>query len=523
MADIIAGRWAIVILSPKMILSKKFINNVIRKPEMSHCILSVVVDEAHVISHWGSGFRKKYGTLGVLRTLLPKGTPVVAMSATLAGDLEFLIPKGRRRADEVPKGFIYADNVSGGLDMVDYLDGLLPTELQGMGLIQPYNAGLSKECHDLVMGLFKVGIMRILVCTDAAGMGCNIPDIDIVVQLKLTATVSAFVQRAGRAAHMPGQTGLAVLLVEKSIYNADLDKGGQDKQKTKGKKTIRQSSNYPKAKTKEYVIKCGVRRGAYGGLFDEVATGVDVPVDVSSIDEAPTVPCCDVCNPELLNHTHPAPPQPNSWKTAASYEAINPTTKSSLTEWHTKIWNRDFDDAIFSPAGILSDGALKKLASMASPIENLIGLESVIGGWAWFGTYGDELLAEIKTLPFKSIPNQKQKRVAKWSMVDEADGESLAKRMCVSAAPTPQVVMCVAVAPTPVQPTMSPPIAGPSTPMHAYPYSQYPQSVMLGHPWTIYYRPSYYLTPPRNYNSPQQPHVYYPYYPSANLYHQLPP
>jgi len=73
--------------------------------------------------------------------------------------------------------------------------------------------------------------------------------------------------------------------VEKSIYNADLDKGCQDKQKTKAKNTIWQLPNYPKAKTKEYAIKCGVLQGAYGGLFDEVATGVDVRVDVSSIDE----------------------------------------------------------------------------------------------------------------------------------------------------------------------------------------------------------------------------------------------
>jgi hypothetical protein len=59
-------------------------------------------------------------------------------------DLEFLIPKGIRSADEVPKGFIYAGNMSGGLDMVDYLDGLLPTKLRGTGLIRPYNMGLSQ-------------------------------------------------------------------------------------------------------------------------------------------------------------------------------------------------------------------------------------------------------------------------------------------------------------------------------------------------------------------------------------------
>jgi superfamily II DNA/RNA helicase len=115
--------------------------------------------------------------------------------------------------------------------------------------------------------------------------GCNIPDIDIIIQWKLTATVSAFVQRAGHAARASGQTGLAVLLLEKSIYDADLDKGCQDEQKTKVKKTIRQSSNYPKVKMKKYAIKRGVLLGTYGSLSDKVATGIDVPIDVSSIDE----------------------------------------------------------------------------------------------------------------------------------------------------------------------------------------------------------------------------------------------
>ena len=66
-----------------MMLSKRFVKNVLRNPEMRSRILSVVVDEAHVVSHWGSGFRKKYGTLGIVRALLPKDTPIVAMSATL--------------------------------------------------------------------------------------------------------------------------------------------------------------------------------------------------------------------------------------------------------------------------------------------------------------------------------------------------------------------------------------------------------------------------------------------------------
>ena len=121
--------------------------------------------------------------------------------------------------------------------------------------------------------------------TNQTTKGCNIPDIDIVVQWRLPATISSFVQRAGRAARALGRTGLAVLLVEKSVYDAVLDKPHQDDQTSKGKKTIRQSTNYAKSKGKDYAIKHGVLRGAYGGLSDEVAVDIKVPVDVSSIDE----------------------------------------------------------------------------------------------------------------------------------------------------------------------------------------------------------------------------------------------
>ncbi|KAJ7347778.1 hypothetical protein DFH08DRAFT_648615, partial [Mycena albidolilacea] len=52
--------------------------------------------------------------------------------------------------------------------------------------------------------------------------GCNIPDIDVVVQWKLPALISFFVQRAGRAAWASGQTGLTILLVEPSAYGINL-------------------------------------------------------------------------------------------------------------------------------------------------------------------------------------------------------------------------------------------------------------------------------------------------------------
>ena len=70
-------------MSPEILLSTRFINVVLRDSQFVKSVLSVVVDEAHVVSLWGAGFRKKYGELGMIRTFLPRGTPLVAMSATV--------------------------------------------------------------------------------------------------------------------------------------------------------------------------------------------------------------------------------------------------------------------------------------------------------------------------------------------------------------------------------------------------------------------------------------------------------
>jgi superfamily II DNA helicase RecQ len=203
-----------VIISPEMMLSKRFVTNVLRNPEMRTRVLSVVIDEAHVVSHWGSGFRKKYGTLGILRALLPKDTPMVAMSATLPSrvqrdvlkklqfeekkytylnlgndrpnvslvvrsiqntlgsytDLDFLIPRGVREAGEVKKTFIYSDNIAVGSDMMEHLYDIGLEGFRAAGIIRTYSSAFSAKYRRDVMELFKTGVVRILICTDAAGM-----------------------------------------------------------------------------------------------------------------------------------------------------------------------------------------------------------------------------------------------------------------------------------------------------------------------------------------------------------------
>ena len=102
-------------------------------------------------------------------------------------------------------------------------------------------------------------------------------------------------QRAGRAGHDPKRTGLAVLLIKKSVYEADLTKLDEASSGHK-KKSVRQSSTYLKA-PKGYAIQHNVQHGSFGGLSDENLWKEDVPLDAKSLDEglyslAQTGSCC---------------------------------------------------------------------------------------------------------------------------------------------------------------------------------------------------------------------------------------
>jgi superfamily II DNA helicase RecQ len=198
-----------------MLLAKTFRKVVLRNREFTRRCLAVVVDEAHVVSHWGHNFRKQYSEIGLVRAFLRKETPMVALSATLTprvwhdimqkldisthfvridqgndrpnvaivvramqyaansyADLGFAIPVTVTRPEHIPSTFIYADNVVAGTEIVDYLEAILPPNLRGQSLVWPYSAAFSQAYRSRVMELFKEGEVRLLVCTDAAGMVC---------------------------------------------------------------------------------------------------------------------------------------------------------------------------------------------------------------------------------------------------------------------------------------------------------------------------------------------------------------
>lgn len=201
-----------------MLQSREFLNRVLRKPRFSHRVLSMVVDEAHCVSHWGANFRKKYASLGTVRSFLPRGTPVIAVTATLTArvrrdlysklhfprtgqkifsnfgndrpnvsivvrgmkhaqntyaDLDFALPSIINVASDIPKAYIYVDDIKAGGEIIDHLNKILHKrnpDVAAQVPIRPFNAMFPAEYREKAMEAFKDGSIRILVCTDAAGM-----------------------------------------------------------------------------------------------------------------------------------------------------------------------------------------------------------------------------------------------------------------------------------------------------------------------------------------------------------------
>jgi superfamily II DNA helicase RecQ len=225
--DIVTGIYQIVVISPEMLQSRRFVEKVLRKPEFGPRVLSVFVDEAHCVSHWGASFRKKYATIGIVRAFLPRSTPMIAVTATLTAkvhrdilqkleydpnnyifvdkgndrpnvaqivrameypmnsfrDIDFVIPESMTSPLDIPKTFVYADDINIGGELADHLNGRVEEKFRHLGLVRPYNAAMSKSYRKTALRLFKEGIIRVLVCTDAAGMVRHVPFVHFVLQL----------------------------------------------------------------------------------------------------------------------------------------------------------------------------------------------------------------------------------------------------------------------------------------------------------------------------------------------------
>ena len=243
LATAIKGNIKFLYISPER-LKNELLQNSVRQMNVS----LLAVDEAHCISQWGYDFRPSYLEIADFKEFLPKNIPVLALTATATEDVvEDIQAKLQFKASNVFKNSYFRDNLT---YFVFKEENKLKRLLQiinrtsGTGIVYVrsrkktkeiaellqrsrisadyYHAGLDMQAREDKQNDWKSGRTRVIVATNAFGMGIDKPDVRFVVHLDIPDTIEAYFQEAGRGGR-DEQQAYAVLLYE-PIDIADLQR-----------------------------------------------------------------------------------------------------------------------------------------------------------------------------------------------------------------------------------------------------------------------------------------------------------